>query len=113
MNKECIVFSIKGSYEQTQKISNSINLPNCRVTFADVSLGNNLNLNDISTLIVAIVGAGGISTILTSYIQSKKSSIKVKISDEKITDIELDSSMSPKEIQELIEVVKKAASKDM
>ena len=70
--------------------------------FTTVPAGYRFSLNDISTIIVAILGAGGINAIITSIVQHHKKTIKVKAKEGVITDIEIDSYMSKEELTELI-----------
>jgi len=108
MSQEYQIIAITGKHEYNINLQAAFVECGFKTNFANQQVGYNFNLNDISTLIVAIIGAGGINAIIASIIQLHKKSIKVKTENGKITDLEIESCMSAEELSKLINEIHKA-----
>lgn len=106
IKKQFQIISITGKYDQINKIREIFHDCGFKTKFVDESVAYNFNVNDITTIIVAILGAGGINAIISNIIQHYRNHIKIKVENGKISELEIESSMKETELENFIKEIK-------
>lgn len=108
MSNKFQIISISGQSDQIIQINDALKECGFKTKFNSFPISYNFNIDNISTIIVTLIGTGGINAILSNIIQHYKKNIKVKIENGKISELEIESSMKKTELENLIKEIKQA-----
>ncbi len=105
-NKQYQIISITGKRSHISRIALAFHDCGFKTKISDKSVSYDFNADDFATVIVAVLGAGGINAIINNIIQHYKKHVKIKIENEQISELEIEGSMKEAELENLIKEIK-------
>lgn len=108
MNKEYQLITITATNEQNKELAEAFSSCGFMVNYAGEGLGYAFDPNSISTIIVAVVGTGGVGLIIKSIVDLFKTKLDVTFDDNgDVKEIKISSHMQPDELVAFIDCIKR------
>ena len=106
MDQEYQVISIVATSEQNQAIYEAFSSCGIVAQFVSEQPGYHFSTEDVTTLIVAILGGGGVSALISAIVQHYKTKIITKFENGRITELEIDRKIKKDDLVDLVRKIK-------
>lgn len=107
MNQEYQLLTLTATQEQSQALAEAFRSCGFLVNYIDDNPGYAFDPNSVSTIIVAIVGAGGIGALIKSVVDIYRTKLDIKLGEDgKISEIKINSAMNSEDLLHFIEDIK-------
>lgn len=113
MKNEYQIITIIATSEQNEALAEAFSSCGFSVNYTADKTGYAFDLGSMSTIIVAIVGAGGLGAIIKSVVDAFKTNFELKLdADGNISEIKIKSRMQPEELLRFITEIKNRFGKE-